>query len=61
MADSPSYNRRSLVDVIAEYERQAALPSIVLTADNMRQHAEDELQVKHFMADVDSYFETSTE
>ena len=38
---TPAYDRTDLAAVLAEYERQAQLPPIVLGADQMRAHARE--------------------
>jgi hypothetical protein len=43
--NSQPYDRTDLASVIAEYKRQATLPTIVLTAENMQAHARQELKV----------------
>lgn len=51
------YDRTDLVQVLAEYKRQASLPPIVLDENFMRKHAETEIAVARFGAQLDNFSE----
>lgn len=50
----PTYDRTNLVEVLAEYKRQATLPPIVLDEAYMRNHAATEIAVTKFAKTLDT-------